>query len=69
MEKKLKRLFDYQRFSNNKELQRMIDDALERYPEKVAITDEVLEFAFGGKKEVEEDIRKKLEDQLNKKQI
>ena len=69
MEKKLKRLFDYQRFSNNKELQRMIDDTLERYPEKVAITDEVLNFAFGGKKEVDEDITKILEDQSNKKKI
>ena len=66
MEKKLKKLFDYQRFSNNKELQKMINDTEERYPEKVAIADEVLNFAFGGRKEVDEKIAKEVEDRLKK---
>lgn len=41
MEKKLKRLFDYQKYADNRRLAKMIEDTETRYGEK--LTDEDLE--------------------------
>ncbi|MBR2067158.1 MAG: hypothetical protein IJ875_02715 [Solobacterium sp.] len=56
MENKLKKLFDYHRFSKNEHLQQIIDDTNTRVEEKEAlILDEnSLSFAVGGVREVED---------------
>ncbi len=47
MERKLKNLFDFQRFARNPALQRIIDEA-ESYTEAVELSDDVLGLAAGG---------------------
>ena len=66
MEKKLRKLFDYQKFSKNKDLQLLIDDCESRYPEGVLVSDEALSFAVGGKNQTEEDKNKKDREELFK---
>lgn len=51
-EKKLKRLFDYQRFEKEKELDALITETVQE-SERVLLSDNELSFAFGGKKEEE----------------
>ena len=52
MENKLKRLFDYQRFAKNENLQKTIEDSLNRNPEviELALNDASLAMAVGGRK-------------------
>lgn len=60
MEKKLRRLFDYQKFALNKELQRQIDDVLNKETSCV-LSDDMLGAVAGGvsKDEDIKDIEKK----------
>lgn len=50
IEKKLNKLFDFQKFEKNKDLQRIINDVEERYSESEVIGDYQLSFVAGGKK-------------------
>ncbi len=47
-ERKIKRLFDYQRFEQEPGLQKLIDDTKERYSGGRILSDDILEFAAGG---------------------
>jgi len=57
MERKLRKLFDYQRFYKNKDLDRLIRNSLEKYEDQEAfeMSDNSLLLVAGGKKDVEED--------------
>ncbi len=59
MENKLFKLFDYQKFSKNKDLQKIIDDVEERYQNEYVLSDDSLAFAAGGKKSEEDFLREK----------
>ena len=52
MEKKLKRLFDYQRFEKNEKLEKLIKQTEERYGTE--LSDELLSMTAGGLKEEED---------------
>ena len=52
MEKKLTRLFDYQRFEKNEKLEKLIKQTEERYGTE--LSDELLSMAAGGLKEEED---------------
>ncbi len=47
-EKKLKKLFDFQKFAENKELQSLIDESKDRIQDEFELMDDDLEFAAGG---------------------
>lgn len=50
MEEKLRRLFDYQKFAQNRNLQRVINAVDEKYERGIElISDTALSFAVGGK--------------------
>lgn len=50
IESRLSRLFDYQRFERNKDLQRVINDVESRYDRgAVLLTESELSFAAGGR--------------------
>ena len=50
MEDKVRRLFDYQRFAKNRELQKIITDTQSRFDEAaVYLEDESLSLAYGGR--------------------
>ena len=50
MEKKISRLFDYQRFARNANLQKIVDDTQRRFDEvAILLEDEHLSFAAGGR--------------------
>lgn len=68
MEKKLSRLFDYQRFAKNANLQKIISDTERRY-EGVAVLleDEHLSFAAGGREIVRNLDDEKNDDSLQEK--
>jgi len=53
MEKKLKQMFDYQRFSGNPDIDRMMKEAEARYP--VALSDEDLFFVNAAGTDVDRD--------------
>ena len=63
IEKKLKKLFDYQRYEKNKDLQHIINDVENRFPEEVMINDYELSFVAGGKNV---DVKKDKEDTCGK---
>lgn len=44
LESRLKQLFDYQRFENNKDLQSVIDSVHARYAKRVRLEDDDVEF-------------------------
>ena len=53
MEDKLRRLFDYQRFAKNRELQKIITDTQSRFDEAaVYLEDESLSLAYGGSEDL-----------------
>ncbi len=53
-EKKLTKLFDFQKFAGNKELQSLIEESKERIQDEFELMDDELEFAAGGvKKDIE----------------
>ena len=59
-EKKLSNLFDYQRFSKNKDLQRIINGVESRYESgSVLLSESELSFVAGGQYVEEEDKNKK----------
>lgn len=50
MEDKLRKLFDFQRFAKNRELQKIITDTQSRFDEAaIYLEDESLSFAIGGR--------------------
>ena len=51
IENLIKKLFDYQRFEKNKDLQKIINDIEDRYPENELLGDYQLSFVAGGKEE------------------
>lgn len=54
IEKKLKNLFDYQRFERHRELQGIVDEVINQYNTDAVFLDDVqLSFATGGRKEDE----------------
>lgn len=48
MKQKLTKLFDYQKFEQNKELQKVIEESL-RYETKAALSDDALGLVAGGR--------------------
>ena len=55
MKDKLSKLFEFQRFEKNKDLQKLIDETEERYAYQENLLDEAsLSFVAGGKKSEEE---------------
>lgn len=61
MENKLKKLFDYQTFEQNKELQKIIDETLDFEP-AFSLTDDMLGAVAGGappKKDSQQDDKEK----------
>ena len=48
MKQKLTKLFDYQKFEQNKELQKVIEESL-RYETKTALSDDALGLVAGGR--------------------
>ena len=63
LEKKLLKLFDYQRFEKEKSLQRVINEVEQKYDnEIVALADVSLSFASGGRKIDSENIKEGKDD-------
>jgi len=63
LEKKLLKLFDYQRFEKEKSLQRVINEVEQKYDnEIVALADVSLSFAAGGRRIDSENIKEGKDD-------
>ena len=66
MEAKLRKLFDFQRYAKNRDLQKIITDTQNRYDEvAVYLEDESLSFAAGGR-HIEETPKEEKQEEVPK---
>ncbi len=63
MENKLTKLFEFQRFEKNKQLDKIIRDVQDKYPESSYLDETALSLVAGGKKS-EDEFKKKDEEKI-----